>query len=69
MAPLPTMPPTAFAGKPDQQQKEVTDAEQQAAHSQAQPEPVELIKLGDSLASRAKKLRKNRRPPKETDAN
>jgi len=65
----PTMPPTAFGGKPAVPQKEVTDAEQQDAHSQDQPRQVNHIKLGDSLASRAKKVRKNPRPPKETDAN
>ncbi|MDP6546159.1 MAG: DEAD/DEAH box helicase [Phycisphaerae bacterium] len=57
----PSMPPTAFGGKPAEQEKSVTDAEQQEAHSQDQPQPVEHIKLGDSLASRARKRRKKPR--------
>jgi DEAD/DEAH box helicase domain-containing protein len=60
----PSMPPTAFPGKPDQPERTVTDAQQQEAHSQDQPEPVEHIKLGDSLASRARKLRKKPRKPR-----
>ncbi|MBT3201477.1 MAG: DEAD/DEAH box helicase [Phycisphaerales bacterium] len=57
----PTMPPTAFSGKPPRPQKNVTAAQQQEAHSKPQPKPVEPIKLGDSLAARAQKLKKKRK--------
>jgi DEAD/DEAH box helicase domain-containing protein len=63
----PSMPPTAFPGKPSRPTKTVTDTEQTDAHHQPLPEPVDPIKLGDSLAARAKKLGKKPKPPKKTD--
>ena len=63
----PNMPPTAFPGKPSRPQKNVSDAEQHDAHHQAQPEPVDHIKLGDSLAARARKLGKKTKPPENPD--
>jgi len=64
----PSMPPTAFSGKPTKPQETVTDAQQQDAHRQPQPKPVDHIKLGDSLAARARKLGKKPRPPKNSDS-
>jgi len=63
----PSMPPTAFAGKPSRPQADVTDAEQNKAHHQDLPDPVEHIKLGDSLAARARKLRKAGKKPKPAE--
>jgi len=58
----PSKPPTYFPGRPAEATQNVTDDEQYQAHTQDQPGPVGHIKLGDSLAARARKLGKGKKP-------